>query len=385
MRIRSVHITEFRSLRDSQITHMSGQNIFHGDNDTGKSNLLRGLELIFRRKTLSIAVQHDPGVGETVRRLAPFWIGEIEEFSDNFYMRGQGPVTFDIVIEMSIEKFGGIDANGILSSINEEGHDFRVRLKGRIERNENNGIMVLTDVWFNDQPAMHRVEDKEDSEDSTVWLPERSEQKTMKREVVESVLDSFNDLVAVIPASRFLADESISDEEVKLHSRSFKNWLHNKSLSRDGYEVYQKINKWFAGKPMEWGEISFLRQGDALDLMIAHDHMSRIRIDEKGTGVQQMLVLFGYIAQLKAGVIAVEEPELNLSFKNQDRMINVLRDLVEREDCVPHQVLITTHSDHIGSRGDLSRFRVEKENGSDTTIRKFTNEDRRDLFPRRRW
>ena len=107
-----------------------------------------------------------------------------------------------------------------------------------------------------------------------------------------------------------------------------------------------------------------------------------MRIDQKGSGVQQIMVLLGYIAASNSAIVAVEEPELNLSFRNQDLVVNILRQLEERKGESPHQILLTSHSDHIGSREDLKRYHVEKADGTDTVVREFTADDRRALFPR---
>ncbi len=104
-------------------------------------------------------------------------------------------------------------------------------------------------------------------------------------------------------------------------------------------------------------------------------------IASKGTGVQQILVLLGFIAASRASIIGIEEPELNLSFRNQDLIINKLMSLVSL-DGPPYQLLITSHSDHVGSRGDLKRIHVDNPDGTGTQVRKFTDIDKRNLFPR---
>ena len=63
-------------------------------------------------------------------------------------------------------------------------------------------------------------------------------------------------------------------------------------------------------------------------------------------------------------------------------IVNILRQLVETSDNSPHQILLTSHSDHIGSRDDWKRHHVEKANGTDTVVRQFSDDDREALFPR---
>ena len=125
-----------------------------------------------------------------------------------------------------------------------------------------------------------------------------------------------------------------------------------------------------------------MAENDRLELMVEDECEYRMRIDQKGSGIQQTLVLLGYIAESNAAIVAVEEPELNLSFKNQDQIVSILRHLVENVDGAPYQLLLTSHSDHIGSRGDLKRYHVEKNDSTDTVVRAFSDEDRGALFPR---
>ena len=240
------------------------------------------------------------------------------------------------------------------------------------------GVMVLAKVEMNGKVAMRKTPGRIE------WLPDHAARSETKQRVVESVLDSFTDQVRVIPASRFLSEEEFSTESTSLGPRTYKNWLHKMSMSRVGYETFKRVEKWFASKPFGLGEISFLAEGNRLELMVEDGCGYRMRIDQKGSGIQQMLVLLGYIAESNAAIVGVEEPELNLSFRNQDQIVNILRHLVENGDASPHQILLTSHSDHIGSREDLKRYHVEKAEGTDTVVREFGPEDQGKLFPRGR-
>jgi len=62
--------------------------IFHGPNNSGKSNILAAMETIFRRKLLV----EETTVGEVTKheREGSFWQGGITQFRDNFYGGGKG-------------------------------------------------------------------------------------------------------------------------------------------------------------------------------------------------------------------------------------------------------------------------------------------------------
>ena len=381
MKVREFHIEGYRSLKRTSITGLASKSIFHGDNGSGKSNLLLALETIFRSKQSDTGVAVASGnviASSQPRRSTPFWKGDILDFGDNFYMGGEGPITFKVLLQVEPNFLIELDEEDILASLEETGHDFRVELKGQVARRENTGVMALEEVEINGQPAMRHVTGRVE------WLPDHAAPIDAKQRVVESVLDSFTDQVRVIPASRFLSEEQLSTGEAALRPHSFKNWLYEMSLSRDGYDTFQRVKNWFKSELFRLGEISFLSEGGRLELMVEDECGYRMRVDQKGSGIQQTLVLLGYIAECNAAIVAVEEPELNLSFRNQDQIVNILRQLVEVVDDSPHQILLTSHSDHIGSRGDLKRYHVEKDDGTDTVVRVFTPVDQGALFPRGR-
>lgn len=378
MNVREFHIQGFRSLKDTSVTGIPSKAIFHGDNGSGKSNLILALEAIFTSKESTPGVLLDEGkLGENApRRVTPFWQGQLPNFADSFYMGGSGPIVFDVLLQVAPNFFSDVNEHDILVALKEEGHDYRVRLKGQISRAGTAGIMTLNEVEINSQLAMVH------SAGRTEWLPAREEAADEKQRFVESILDALTDQVRIVPASRYLTEETFSSEQQSLRSRNYKSWLHSMSLSREGYETFKKVRHWFASKPFGLGEISFVLENALLELMVEDDCGYRMRIDQKGSGVQQLLVLLGYIAESNAAIVAIEEPELNLSFRNQDVIINILRELVDNTEGSPYQILLTSHSDHIGSREDLERYHVEKISGTDTVVRHFTRDDQRALFPR---
>ena len=378
MKLREFHICGFRSLKNTKVTGIATKSIFHGDNGSGKSNLLLVLETIFRSKQSGAGTYlSGEELGEIPRRTSPFWKGYIPNFDENFYMGKNDPIKFEVLLQVAPSFLADLDEEGILASLEEEGHDFRVKLKGQIAPTDNGGEMKLAKVEINDKLAMRQIVG------GFQWLHDHKAAEGAKQRVVEGILDKFTDQVRVIPASRYLSEEMFSNTDATLSSGSYKNWLHKMSLSRDGYQTFKRVKNWLSSNTFRIGEISFVLENDRLDLMVEDDCKYRMRVDHKGSGIQQILVLLGFIAASNAAIIAVEEPELNLSFKNQDLIVNILRELVDNSNESPHQILLTSHSDHIGSRDDLSRFHVEKNNGTDTVVRHFIDEDRLALFPRK--
>jgi AAA ATPase domain len=378
MHINWFRIKNFRSLRDVTISGLATSVVFHGPNDSGKSNILLALEKIFKRKLARADVGLPEGVSPEAppARSTPFWHGVIPDFGDNFYMGLADPIEFHIRLEVPPNQLADVTEKPWLDVFTEAGHNLRVELEGRIERSGNDGRMVLVRFLLNKKPAA--IRDGENIE----WFPKLKTDEATKHRLGETLLDKLSDSVAVIPASRYLTSETIRDDPPHLNSLHFKNWLHSQSLSRDGFSTFQTVREWFNEGPLGLGEISFLRDGTALEIMVDDGYRYRMPIGSKGSGVQQILVLLGFIATCHASVIGIEEPELNLSFRNQDILVTKVRSLVNKANAPPYQLLLTSHSDHIGSRGDLKRFHVENQVNVGTVVRAFTSADRSNLFPR---
>ena len=88
MKVRQFYVDGFRSLKETKVTGLPTKCIFHGDNESGKSNLLLALDAIFRSKESvpALALKHEETDDAQPRRSTPFWHGEIPDFGENFYM-----------------------------------------------------------------------------------------------------------------------------------------------------------------------------------------------------------------------------------------------------------------------------------------------------------
>jgi predicted ATP-dependent endonuclease of OLD family len=372
-------ICNYRSLKKTTVPGLSVATVLHGPNNSGKSNVLHALQTIFAAKTSTeeVEVPGDVSAARPAARGTAFWLGQLTEFQDNFHMGSFDPIRFDIQIRLPADHVDKIQHADALESSASPGHDYRLHLVGTIARNRTNGMMDTELIEINRRTALRR------SAGVTEFLPTSKAPADQRESFVRSLLDTLNDSVYVIPSSRYLARET-SDKEVprSLDSSRFKSWLHSQSLSRDGFAVFDTVRRWFNTPPFNYGEITFMQEGDRLEIMVDDGNGYRMPIESKGTGVQQVLVLLGYIAIRTPRVICVEEPELNLSFQNQDAIVSKLSSLVHDTDDPPYQLIITSHSDHIGSRSDLKQFHVGHEPNVGTTVRRFTVQDRRNLFPR---
>lgn len=155
MYVSSFSISGYRSLKDVKITNMKPVCIFHGPNNSGKSNILSALETIFRRKLLL----EETVVGELTKpheRLGTFWHGRITNFRDNFYGGGKDDITFEVSVTLTDDELKFLrdilkQLHSSLGKLTKDGgHDKVLKLSGRIKYvDEDMADLILEKAVFN--------------------------------------------------------------------------------------------------------------------------------------------------------------------------------------------------------------------------------------------
>lgn len=382
MQIKELYIKNFRSLKEVTIPGLTSAVVFHGANNSGKSNTLLALETIFSAKTTEAELDLPRDVSgfasSAPHRKTPFWNGIIRGFGDSFYMGTHKDIEFVVRVEIGPSHFREFSDAKLIEKLHKPGHDFQVKIAGRIRRSGADGEMVLDTVQLNNKSVFSR------KGENLEWVPfvDASVESSRRQRLGEDILNYFTDSVFVIPANRYLTNEEKQDNVPSLKSSSYKSWLHYQSLSREGFEIFKGVQQQLGSKPFSYGDISFVRDGESVDIMVDDGCGYRMPISQKGTGVQQILILLGFISASRARVIGIEEPEINLSFKSQDELITTLLNLTAQGKSRVSQILLASHSDHVGSRSELRQIHVENPGGKGTRVRRFTANDRAALFPR---
>lgn len=373
MRIYNCHFNRFRSLHDTRAGRLPARVVFHGENNTGKSNILAGLQAVFQAKQL---VEEDPtATGASIVTPTPFYYGLIPNFMENFEWNHEPTFEFELTLGAEPAELGPLSERVPLAK---GGHENKLNLNGYFEAKGSDGDMVLVLAAVNGTPVYER-----DNSGLVSFLRKSTDIPIEDRQnVVESFLSGLTGLVVIVGSDRFLTIESIEGSS-ELGPLSFKRWLHALSLSRQHYDTYRKITRAFSEEPFNFGDVSFASDGGNIEIMVQNSTGLRLPIGRLGTGVQQVLVLLAQIIQSNASIIGIEEPELNLSFRNQDIVLNKIAALIDDATSPLGQLMLTSHSDHVGSRSDFKQYRVVMDNGQ-TSIRTFTRQDRGEMFPRSR-
>lgn len=353
MHITAFSINNFRSLKGTEAENLSETVIFFGNNDTGKSNILVFLEILFNEKVGFEQIQ-SRGEEDATQVSVPFWRGIIEDFSGNFHRDNNEPITFSVSISFHHSELQAGLVKDYLEDKNNEDCNQLV-ISGSIrDGGPNHGIIEIINVnidnenIFNDGPS-----------DSERYLSGVELSTSDPISTFGDFMRNFSNLFLRIPANRYLKNEIEEPRGtfVSLKADKFKNWLFSLSLNPYTENIYQKIVRDFSSPPFNKGNVSLARVGqDEIEIFIEDDEGVKLPIGRKGTGVQQILILLAYIAQSESAILGIEEIEINLSPQTQRAIFATIQELIKSDMSNISQVFLSTHSRYIAlNRADTER------------------------------
>lgn len=382
MYIKKFSIQNYRSLENVNVSGLSPQVIFFGDNDTGKSNVLAFLELLFQRKyTIDATVtSNDNREGKTP---SDFWLGYIDEFSDNFYYANNDAISFSVAICFGDDELKHLPAE-VTSTRHKSQNEHILKISGQIGRLEfhDRAEIILQNVEFNSKIIFDGSK-----QDAEKYQPEFGLSQSEMIQVFEQLMSPLNDSFLRIPADRFIKKESENgnkDQETSLSAETFKNWLFSINLDRDKESIYQDVVKQFNSQPFQKGRLSIARvKENDLEIFVEDQFGHKLPIGSKGTGVQQILIILAYLAQSKAFFVGIEEIEVNLSPQTQKSIFDTIIKLIQLPQVRVSQMFFITHSQIIASRRvheiEIEKRQVTITDGK-TSIEKPTDQNLTDFF-----
>ena len=384
MFISSFAISGYRSLKKVEITKMLSVCIFHGLNNSGKSNILSAIETIFRRKilvedTTFTEVQEDAEVTKSeevtkkLERVGSFWHGRISEFKDNFYLNGKKDIIFSVTVCFDDDELKFLEK--ILKSLDQSlapgKHRKELTLNGRIKYfDEASADMVLERAVFNKKYVVFEV----DGDGKKSFFPKLKEFSAEDRlSYFEKLMGLLADSFALLHSDRYLTSEQMAQESTSgpaLTPKTFKKWLFNLSLSRSGHKTFEEIKEMFASKPFSYGKIGFSSERDEIEIMVQEKNV-RLPISRLGSGYQQILYIIANLVLNKKKMMGIEELEINLSPTAQKMVFEKLKYHIYTRSDLISQIIITSHSDYFEGRTDVRRYSV-KHDGNETIVEPLT-------------
>lgn len=367
MIISYVQVQGFRSLLNVSVEKFGPVNIFYGDNNTGKSNILAALETLFRVER--------PEARESA--VAGFLHGEFSRFVDNFTLGTDGMPTPAIKIitrleltESDLVKLPVFDAFIKKQRIYKKQPPQIIQLDASIVPTEQGkATKTLNVATVNNVPLYVYTRGASGNEMFFSGLPSLpvEERQSASEELISYLVNSFS----VIRAERFLHEESLSRETVaQISAEYFKNWVLNLSRSRGGdYQKLQRIVNWFDSDRFHYGVIRPIVEIDKVGLVVKDAEGRELIVDRLGNGVQQILVLLANLIDSKARLIGIEEVETNLSPELQYRVLEMFKEMVLNRERSIDQLFLTSHSMHLSRRNDVILFAVENGAAGTTVTR----------------
>lgn len=368
MKIQHLQFSNYRSFGNyqnpvtSRIEDLRKLNMVFGDNNSGKSNILKMIDLLFQKKLQRQSViLSEEGESRVLEESGPFWKGSIVDQPFIFHKNNRThPIAFEVVLDVTdqdIAQSGFVQHQLLLQQYPSNNGSSTVTIKGTITNDgtPGNSIIKLINVDLNGQEAF--------SDDGTTrnYFTGKGALDGDSQSY-ESFISIFNDIVLFVDTDRSFSTEDDNSISTALTAKTFKNWLHKLSLDSIGYKKYESFIE-FVRKQQVFGKIfrdfdvTFSKQGNEIDIVL-NNGSERLPITNYGTGIHQILFLLAILFETKAKIVLIEELELNLSPKTQRELFKVLRNLINEGEV--DQVIFTTHSGYFNFRTDFQIYEVTR-------------------------
>ncbi len=303
MKIESIHIKGFKSIKDLKIEGLSDINVFFGQNNVGKSNILEALRLWYF--VVSNSAQLD--WREIHRQFHP----PLFVLNDHTNIRLQ--------ISFRIEP-------------DEVSAGFPRELQGQEAR-------IVTDI---------EIEPRDYKLSAQAYFPKKEKKFNLELGTLRSLTPSFH----LVEANRRLQLERM-DKQNGLGIIGYHNikqalfYAHN-SLDMQQKKRLSAIRQILTNTPFSLGELDVALDPNSNEISIGFVRREgRLPIESMGSGTQQLLLMLGQIFLNDYPVIALEEPEMNLSPQYQSLLLDTLRQLMQDPAVKLNQLFISTHSPHL--------------------------------------
>ncbi len=346
--IKTLTVSNFKSLMNTEIEKFGTVNMFYGFNNCGKSNIFKFLKLLFEKKKEGTKIKYNvssdgdvlSAKSESLIKETNFWSGNIwnEPFLFTKNDRTQ-PIKFTVTLDISNEDIPNnelLNQLGFLADGTTE-----MKLSGEItEIDYETSELKVTEAFLNNQ-GFYKWDDLIDAFFDEVDEIELED----KGKIGEPILNLLNNLVLFIDSDRsFVREVSKNGIEIS-DSKNFKNGLFELNINAEKNDRFnnlvdflkkfdfsqpakEKLNSNSRSFPFNQNtDIGFSKFDDEIEVMLKNE-TARLPLKNFGTGIQQFFYLLSVIAQNKSRVVIIEEIELNLSPLYQVELLRFLKTLI---------------------------------------------------------
>ncbi len=218
MKIKSFQIRNFKSLYNFPASKFGNINMVFGLNNSGKSNMLKFLNLVFQTK--SFGQQVKVGTGEENRRqvtnLTNFWEGEISDLPYIYFNNNMDiPIEFDVTLELSKKEIPFISELTKEKIISNRDNS-NIFIRGNFEStNKTTSRINLKQVQMNNKIIFEEGE----------YFPNN---KSLSQEHFDGILKELNNCILFLDSNRIVASDTFMkdiEENGEIVPTSFRNSL----------------------------------------------------------------------------------------------------------------------------------------------------------------
>lgn len=374
MKINSIELDNFKSFSNFKADKFKCINMIFGYNNSGKSNLLQAIYLIFKKKAGGgiVEVENDDGSISKVDRykdnVTNFWDGDIIKSPSIFYKNDKNKtITFKVEIEeirRNNENFkAALHEYLLVEEYLQENEDLPevLTVAGKITHKEyDNSTIELVNATLNGKVVFN-------FEGVHQYFPDSKNKDILgNEEIFLDILAYFNNCVLFLDSNRYFQDEKQNYSMNKLTPSNFKNWLFNLSMDQNKFNEYLKFIEFLKkfkinnlGKPkLENNILSYPFNEDGIGFAFTNDNIElmvkkfteRYPIFTYGTGIQQILYILAKIFDNDSKILVIEELELNLSPRYQEAFLEFLSILITEKKI--NQLIFSSHSYYFGRIGN---------------------------------
>ena len=405
MEVQKLTLKNFKSFGNSvihagnDIPRLGKMNMLFGYNNSGKSNLLKFIQLLFQSKIRREALLVD---GEKMEKIESgiFWKGPISNSPFIFHKNNRElPIEFDAYIKIGHDelKATGYSHYKQLSKSYFNGHDYiTLYLKGEIRKIDD---FETAEIALIQSKLNSKVIYSLDSKGRPLYFQDgiTGRDNLLKSDGIafENLLSMFNDCTLFLDNNRYLSDEPLIQASVDLTPRNYKNWLYQQYINPKTNKAFEELSVFIEKhkilpQPTDEGifknvesispftkfkpEFAIINGNIEVMFKVGKD---RFPLSSFGTGIQQILYILTTLFVTKAKIVLIEELELNLSPRYQKALFKILWAL-HKEGKID-QVFFTTHSKYFQFRNDFSVYEVSIDDSGKSKASKVDSETKREF------
>ena len=338
--------------------------LIYGENNSGKSNVLKFISVLFKRK-----IELDGGFvvsGQTLAKptdSAPFWKGRISNDAFLFHKNNRSlNIGFEVILAFNLDEIAMLEnAKTIIKDLALTGKSFDLELKGHIKSlvDPYDSEIILESVFLNKKEVYFITAGAAPRYFNSVTGSLKGDSVTF-----ENLMGLLSESVLFLDHNRFLNSENETNSETNLTPNNFKNWLHNLTLDPLKYSKYLEFLQFIkansisgtSGQVLSQFDPTYSRKDSEIDIFLK-SNSERLPISSFGTGIMQILLVLSMIYETNAKIILIEELELNLSPNSQQELLRILGTLITSKKI--DQVIVTSHSDILAKTTGLSVYEVQ--------------------------